>query len=202
MAQPQEWSPNALREAIQMEVTTGATMQILNQCIANGSMTESIKAIANAANAHVIHLTAQAETNALEINRVLNDCRKFVEQSQAESTAHKEALKLEVDALQNRFRDVVNFVNGVPDTVDELEKKLKDVDGKLKAVTDWCKDNSLDTVPVAVTELQKKVAEIQDQASSRFRELSTEIGYSLSPWLRSRLWRPRHTTERARSQRV
>ena len=85
----QEWTADALRQLIQMEVTTGTTMGILNQCINNGALTDSIRAVANAANAHVVSLTAQAENNAREIDRVLTDCRTFVEQTQKESEAHK-----------------------------------------------------------------------------------------------------------------
>ena len=52
------WTSDEIRELIQHEVASGTTMGILNQCIANGSMTESITAIANAASAHVNSLTA------------------------------------------------------------------------------------------------------------------------------------------------
>ena len=81
------WTSDEIRELIQHEVATGTTMGILNQCIANGSMTDSITAIANAASAHVVSLTAQAATNASEIDRALTDCRTFVEQTRRESEA-------------------------------------------------------------------------------------------------------------------
>jgi hypothetical protein len=68
----------------------------------------------------------------------------------------------------------------VPDTVDKLEEKLKKVDEKLEAVTDWCTSNSFDTVPVAVLNLQAKVNEIQVLAASRFSELAAEISVTRS----------------------
>ena len=175
-----EWKEQEIRDLISVEVTTGTTMRILNECIANGSMTESIKAIAEAANAHVVSLTAQAATNAQqtatnlsEIVRVFTDCRTFVEQTCIENEASKHKLSQEFDALQIRFRDVVQFVDGVPTKVSELHAKLD-------AVTDWCAKNSLETVPVAVLLLQEKVNEIQAHASQRFGELSTEISVTRS----------------------
>ena len=107
----QQWSPEDLRQLIQMEVTTGTTMQILNQCINNGALTDSIRAIATAANAHVVSLTSQAETNAREIDRVLTDCRTFVEETQKDSTEQKEILKAEPISMRHghylRLRDAL-----------------------------------------------------------------------------------------------
>ena len=112
-------------------------MQVLNECIANGSLTQAIKAIAEAANPQVVGLTAQAATNAGEIDRVLTDCRTFVEQTRVENEASRLKLTQEADALQVRFRDVVQFVDGVPDTVAALQVKLN-------AVTEWCADKPRD----------------------------------------------------------
>ena len=137
------WTDAEIRNLIQMEVSTGGTMNILSNAISSGELTAGVQAIVTAANAQVNHLTAQAQTNASEIDRVLTDCRTFVEQTRTESETTKLALKQEVDALQLRFRDVVQFVNDVPDTVAKLEAKLK-------AVTEWCANNNLETVPVAV----------------------------------------------------
>ena len=174
------WTSNEIRELIQHEVASGNTMGILTQCIANGSMTESITAIANAASAHVNSLTAQAETNAREIDRVLTDCRTFVDQTQKDSEGQKERLKLELDALQERFRDLVALVDKVPKTVEGLDSKLTEVESKLTAVTDWCGSNRLDAVPVALTTLTAQVEQIQADAAKRFGELTTEISITRS----------------------
>ena len=153
-AEQKMWSEVELRNLIQQEVSVGTTMQILSESIASGTLAAGVQAIVTAANAQVNHLTAQAQTNASEIDRVLTDRRTFVEQTRVENEASRAVLKQEVDALQLRFRDVVQFVNDVPDTVAKLEAKLK-------AVTEWCADNSLVTVPVTVFRLQGKVQEIQ-----------------------------------------
>ena len=68
-----EWSDAELRNLIQMEVSTGNTMRILNAAIFSGELTAGVQAIAAAANVQVTQLAAQAQTNADEINRVLTD---------------------------------------------------------------------------------------------------------------------------------
>ena len=148
-AEQKMWSEVEILNLIQREVSVGTTMQILSESIASGTLANGVQAIVTAANAQVNHLTSQAETNAREIDRVLTDCRTFVEKTQKDSEAQKEALKLELDALQERFRDLVALVDKVPKTVEGLDGKLKEVDGKLRAVTDWCGSNRLDAVPVA-----------------------------------------------------
>ena len=138
------WSDAELRNLIQMEVSTGTTMRILSAAISSGELTAGVQSIVTAANAQVNHLTAQAQTNADEINRVLADCRTFVEQSRVESDAAKEKLTQEVDALQIRFRDVVGFVEGVPDKVAAL-------DAKLETITTWLAQNQLADFSVKLT---------------------------------------------------
>ena len=75
-----EWTEGELRDLIAIEVSTGNTMRVLNQAISSGELTSVAQAIATAANAQVTQLAAQAKTNVDEINRVLADCRVFVEQ--------------------------------------------------------------------------------------------------------------------------
>ena len=98
-----KWTEIELRDLIAIEVSTGNTMQVLNNAIANGPPTAGVQAIAAAAKAHVQQLATQVTTNADEMNRVLADCRIFVEQSRVESEAAKMKLTQEVGALQIRF---------------------------------------------------------------------------------------------------
>ena len=58
--------------------------------------------------------------------------------------------------------------------------KLNEVDGKLRAVTDWCGSNRLDAVPVALTTLTAQVEQIQADAAERVGELTTEIAITRS----------------------
>ena len=162
-----EWTEAELRDLIAIEVSTGNTMQVLNNCIANGSLTTAIKAIAEAANTQVVGLAAQAATNASEIDRVLTDCRTFVEQTGVESKASKLKLTQEVEALQIRFRDVDQFVDGVPDKVIGLNTKLE-------AITNWLAQNQLVDTATNLAALQVKHDTMQESADRRFRELSAE----------------------------
>ena len=174
------WSEVEIRNLIQQEVSVGTTMNILSESIASGSLATGVQAIVTAANAQVNHLTAQAQSNSSEIARVLEHSRTFVEQTRVDSEASKATLAQELEAMQSRFRDLVSFVDGVPGTVAKLEAQLEESKGKLKAVTDWCADNDLATVPVTVVNLQAKVLEIQTLAASRFAELATEISVTRS----------------------
>ena len=174
-AEQKMWSEVEILNLIQREVSVGTTMQILSESIASGTLATGVQAIVAAANVQINHLTSQAEVNAREIDRVLTDCRTFVDQTQKDSEGQKERLKLELDALQERFRDLVALVDKVPKTVEGLDSKLTEVESKLTAVTDWCGSNRLDAVPVALTTLTAQVEQIQADAAKRFGELSTEI---------------------------
>ena len=93
MAEQKMWSEGEIRNLIQQEVSTGGTMRILSNAIASGELTAGVQAIVAAANAQVNHLTAQAQTNASEIDRVLTDSRTFVEQTRVENEASRAVLK-------------------------------------------------------------------------------------------------------------
>ena len=151
------WSEVEIRNLIQQVVSVGTTMNILSESIASGSLATGVQAIVTAANAQVNHLTAQAQTNASEIDRVLTDSRTFVENTRAENEATKAVLKQEFEALELRFRELVVFVDSVPASVAQLEATFKSTEAQLKAVTDWCADNSLATVPVTVVNLVARV---------------------------------------------
>ena len=174
------WSEVEIRNLIQQEVSVGTTMNILSESIASGSLATGVQAIVTAANAQVNHLTAQAQTNASEIDRVLTDSRTFAENTRAENEATKAALKQEFEALENRFRELVVFVDSVPASVAQLELTLKSTEAQLKAVTDWCADNSLATVPVTVVNLTARVEEIQRLAAERFAQLAGEMAVTRS----------------------
>ena len=131
-----EWTEAELRDLIAIEVSTGNTMQVLNNAIGNGSLTTAVQTIAETASAHVAQLAAQVTTNASEIDRVLGDCRTFVEQTRVDDEASKLKLTQEVDALQIRFRDVVQFVDVVPDKVGDLKARLE-------SITSWLQQNQL-----------------------------------------------------------
>ena len=133
----------------------------------------TIKAIAEAANAQVVGLAAQAATNASEIDRVLTDCRTFVAQTGVESEAAKLKLTQEVEALQIRFRETVQFVDGVPDNVAGLNSKLE-------AITNWLAQNQLVDTASNLAALQVKHDTMQENADRRFRALSTEISVTRS----------------------
>ena len=79
-----EWTEAELRDLIAIEVSTGNTMRVLNQAISSGELTTAVQATASAAGSHVAMLATQVKSNAAEINRVLADCRVFVEQSRVE----------------------------------------------------------------------------------------------------------------------
>ena len=179
-AEQKMWSEVEILNLIQREVSVGTTMQILSESIASGSLATGVQAIVTAANAQVNHLTAQAQSNSSEIARVLEHSRTFVEQTRVDSEASKATLAQELEAMQSRFRDLVSFVDGVPSTVAKLEAQLEESKGKLKAVTDWCADNDLATVPVTVVNLQAKVLEIQTLAAARFTQLAEEISVTRS----------------------
>ena len=117
-------------------------MRVLNSAISSGDLSAGacVQAIATAANSQVTLLAAQMKTNAEEIGRVLADCRSFVQQTREESFAAKLQLTQEVDALQTQFRDIVKFVEGVPDTVSSL-------DSSLEAIMTWLSANQLSDVP-------------------------------------------------------
>ena len=155
------WSDAELRNLIQMEVSTGNTMRILNSAISSGELTACVQAIAATANTQVTQLAAQAQNNAAEINRVLTDCRTFVEQARVESDAAKEKLTPEVDALQIRFRDVVGFVEGVPDKVAAL-------DAKLQTITTWLAQNQLADVAANLSTLRAEHDTVQENVDRRF----------------------------------
>ena len=86
-----EWTEAELRDLIAIGVSTGNMMQVLNSAISNGEPTAGVRAIAAAANAHVAQLATQVTNNADEINRVLADCRIFVEQFRVERRSQAEA---------------------------------------------------------------------------------------------------------------
>ena len=144
-----EWAEAELRDLIAMEVSAGNTMRVLNQAISSGEFTTAVQAIASAAGSQVAMLATQAKSNADEINRVLADCRVFVEQSLVESDAAKLTLTQEVDALQTKFRDVVRFVEGVPDKVSSL-------DTKLESITTWLAQSQLADVATKLSTLQSQ----------------------------------------------
>ena len=112
---------------IAIEVSNGNTMRVLNSAISSGELTAGVQAIATAANSLVTLLAAQVKTNADEINRVLEDCRVFVQQSREESDAAKLLLTQEVDALQTKFQDIVRFVEVMPDKVRTLDARLESI---------------------------------------------------------------------------
>ena len=136
-------------------------------------MTTAVKAIAEAANTQVVQLATQVTTNASEINRALGDCCTFVEQTRVDSEASKLKLTQEVDALQTRFQKVVQFVDGMPDTVTALQEKLN-------AVTGWCAANSLDTGPVVVIRHQEKYYALMAQVDLRMTQLNNNISVTRS----------------------
>ena len=104
MAEGKMWTERELRDFIQMEVSTGQTMQVLNAAISSGERTAVIQAIATAANSQVTLFAAQVRANADEIGRVLGDCRTFVQQTRDESNA----AKLVADAGGRRLADKVS----------------------------------------------------------------------------------------------
>ena len=110
---------------IAIEVSTGNTTRVLNGAISSGEFAAGVQAIATAANSQAALLEARVKTNADEIGRVLADCRTFVQQTREESFAAEVQFTQEVDALQTKFRGIVKFVEGVPDTLSSLDPRLE-----------------------------------------------------------------------------
>ena len=188
-----EWTEAELRDLIAIEVSTGNTMQVLNNAIASGSLTTAVQAIATAANAHVAQWATQVTDNANEINRVLADCRTFIEQTCVESEAAKQTLTQEVDTLQIQFRDVAQFVEGVPDKVGNLNAKLE-------SITSWLAQNQLVDVATNLSTLQTRHDSLQENVhrrpagNSREAEISTNLSQIL-PTAETELCRCSKTTE-------
>ena len=71
----------------------------------------------------------------------------------------------EVDALQTKFRDVVRFVEGVPDKVSTL-------DTKLESITTWLPQTQLADFSTNLATLQGHHDTLQESVDRRLRELS------------------------------
>ena len=110
----------------------------------------------------------QVKTNADEIGRVLEDCRTFVQQTRDESNAAKLSMTAEVNALQTKLQDIVQFVEGVPDTMSSLNSHLE-------AITTWLAANQLSDVAKNLSVLQSGHDTLQENDDRRLRELSAEF---------------------------
>ena len=162
------WTERELRDLVQMEVSTGQTMQALNAAISSGELTAGMQAIATSANSQVTLRAAQVKANADKIGRVLGDCCTFEQQTRDKSNAAKLLLTQEVDALQTKFHDIVKFVEGVPDTLSSL-------DAKLEAITTWLSANQLTDVASNLSVLQATHDTLQENVDRRLRELTAKI---------------------------
>ena len=119
------------RHFIQMEVSTRATMSVLNAAISGGEFNAAVREIAASVYAGLDTQAAQIahQQHAIAgqqeaITRILADCRAFVAQTHTETNAAKSEMAAEVDSLQTKLQDIVKLVECVPDMVASLDARL------------------------------------------------------------------------------
>ena len=144
MAEGKMWTEAEIRDLIQVEVSTGQTMQVLNSAITSGELNAVGNQVASATFAgfeaqavRATVLAAEMVATKTQIDGILKDCRTFVQQTQEDSTRSRTEMAAEVNSPQSSFQDVVKFVSDVPDTVAALQAKLD-------SISDWSSANHLD----------------------------------------------------------
>ena len=82
------WTEAEIRDLIQVEVSTGQTMQVLNSAIMSGELNAVVNQVASATFAGFEAQAARATVLAAEmlatktqIDSILKDCRTFVQQT-------------------------------------------------------------------------------------------------------------------------
>ena len=125
------WSERELRDLIQMEVSTGQTMSVLNASIAGGSLNSAVTQIAASAFQGFETQASQIASQQTAIGsqqeaiiRILADCRAFVAQTTTETNAAKAAMVAEVDSLHTKIQDIARFIAGAPDATSYLDARL------------------------------------------------------------------------------
>ena len=90
------WTEAKLRDLIQMDVSMGQTMQVLNAAISSGELTAGIAQIASSTHSgftaqasQVTLLAAEVEATKIKIEAILRDCRTFVQRNQDERNKAK-----------------------------------------------------------------------------------------------------------------
>ena len=159
------WTEGEIRDLIEIEVSTGQMMRVLNSAITSGELV--VIQIATAAylgfesqTARVTLMAAEMEATRATIDGILSDCRAFVQQTQVESNAAKLAMTSEVDALHTKLQDIVKLVEGVPDTVSSLNARLV-------AITTWLEANPLENAAASLTHLQENHETLQANTGRR-----------------------------------
>ena len=153
MGEPRAWTTEQIRDLIQIEVSTGQTMHVLNASISGGELNAAVRHIAQTAFAGFSEQAAQIEQSQAAITSILTDARAFVAQTHTEMQASKSAMSLEVDALNAKLQDVVKFIEA-------NNTKAAEVEESLKTMQAWCRDNHLDSIPARVTATEARSTEI------------------------------------------
>ena len=110
MAEPRTWTGRELRDLIQVEVSTGQTMHVLNASISGGELNAAVRLISATAFAGFSEQAAQIKQSQAAIKSIVSDARAFVAQAHTEMHASKTAMSSEVDALNVKLQDVVKFI--------------------------------------------------------------------------------------------
>ena len=175
MAEQRTWSERELRDLIQMEVSTGQTMHVLNASISGGELNAAVRDIAATAfvgfESQATQIGQQQQAIAGQqdsITRILADARAFVAQTHTEMQSATVAMSAEGDALNVKLQDVVKFIEG-------SNTKAAEVDEKLQVITAWMRDNNLERVPSRMTAAEAKTIELAANFDQRCRQLTVGL---------------------------
>ena len=173
MGDSRTWTTVELHDLIQVEVSTGRTMHVLNASISGGELNAAVRLIAATAFAGFSEQATQIEQSQAAIKSIVADTRAFVAQTHTKMQASKTTMSAEVDALNVKLQDVVKFI-------ESNNTKAAEVEESLKVMTTWCRENHLESIPVRVTAADARSTEIVSSLKQRFRELSGEISVTRS----------------------
>ena len=173
MGEARAWTTEQIRDLIQIEVSTGQTMHVLNASISGGELNAAVRLIAQSAFEGFAEQAAQIEQSQAAITSILTDARAFVAQTHADMQTTKQAMSAEVEALNTKLQDVVKFIEKNTTQAAEVEESLK-------VMQTWCRENHLESIPARMTATEARATEIVSESDRKFRELSGEISVTRS----------------------
>ena len=109
------------------------------------------------------------------MKNILEDGQAFVAQTKAELASTKTEMAQQLEAVHSQQQAFRTFVDGFPRT--EVVDALKT---KLEAIDHWCRVNSLDTVPVTVMELGKRLDTLTGQVDIHVTKLMQDVATTRS----------------------
>ena len=87
-----EWSERELRDLIQMEVSTGQTMHVLNASISGGELNAAVRNISAIAFAGIDAQATQISQSQAAITSIVAEARAFVDQTHTEMQSSRASM--------------------------------------------------------------------------------------------------------------